>query len=89
MTQITLNVENKAILPHLKKMLNAIDGVTIASAKRKKRIPGTEEAYEEVRAGKIRNYDNVDDLFQVYWNMSYKIDTTHKFEKSLKRCAWA
>ncbi len=64
MTQITLNVENKAILPHLKKILNAIDGVTIAPAKRKKRIQGIEEAFEDVRAGKIRHYDNVDDLFR-------------------------
>lgn len=64
MTQITLNVENKAILPHLKKILNAIDGVTIAPARRKKRISGIEEAYKDVRSGKITHYDTVDDLFR-------------------------
>ena len=36
MTQLTLNIEDKAILPHLKKILSAIDGVSIAPAKRKK-----------------------------------------------------
>ena len=27
MTQLTINVEDKSILPHLKKILNAIEGV--------------------------------------------------------------
>ncbi len=30
MTQLTINIENKSIVPYLKKILNAIDGVSIA-----------------------------------------------------------
>lgn len=35
MTQLTINIEDKSILPHLKKILNAIDGVSIAKPERK------------------------------------------------------
>ena len=44
MTQITINIEDKSILPHLKKILNAIDGVSIAKPE-KKRKTGLDEAY--------------------------------------------
>ena len=37
MTQLTINVEDKSILPHLKKILNAIEGVSIAKPSRKKK----------------------------------------------------
>ncbi len=30
MTQPTINIEDKSILPHLKKILNAMNGVSIA-----------------------------------------------------------
>lgn len=36
MTQLVLNIENPSILPSLKKVLNALDGVSIA--KQTKRI---------------------------------------------------
>lgn len=35
MTQLTINIEDKAILPHLKKILNAIDGVSIAKPEKR------------------------------------------------------
>lgn len=38
MTQLTINVEDKSILPHLKKILNAIEGVSIAKPSRKKEV---------------------------------------------------
>lgn len=63
MTQITINIEDKSILPHLKKILNAIDGVSIAKPA-KKRKTGLDEAYEDVRAGRIHHAENVDDLFK-------------------------
>lgn len=36
MTQLTINVENNSILPHLKKILSAIEGVSIARPVTKK-----------------------------------------------------
>ena len=37
MTQLTINAEDKSILPHMKKILNAIEGVSIAKPSRKKK----------------------------------------------------
>lgn len=63
MTQLTINIEDKSILPHLKKILNAIDGVSIATVK-KKRKTGFEEAMEDVRAGRITRFESVDEMFK-------------------------
>lgn len=62
MTQLTINIENKAILPHLKKILLAIEGVSIAPAKRKKKC-GLEEALEDVKVGRVTHFDSVDEMF--------------------------
>lgn len=37
MTQFTINIENKSILPHLKKILSAIEGVSIVKSSTKKK----------------------------------------------------
>ena len=47
MTQLTINIEDKSILPHLKKILNAIEGVSIAKPSRKKKC-GLDEGTEKV-----------------------------------------
>ena len=65
MTQITINIEDKSILPHLKKILNAIEGVSIAKPE-KKRKTGLDEAYEDVRAGKITHYENAEAMFKAF-----------------------
>lgn len=62
MTQLTINIENRSILPHLKKILNAIDGVSIANPV-KKRKNGLDEALEDINAGRVEHADNVDDMF--------------------------
>lgn len=62
MTQLTLNIEDSSILPHLKKILNALDGVSIAKTSRKRKS-GIEEAYDDIRAGRVHRAANVDDLF--------------------------
>lgn len=63
MTQLTINVEDKSILPHLKKILNAIEGVSIVKPSRKKKC-GLDEALDDVKAGRVHRYDSVDDMFK-------------------------
>lgn len=63
MTQITLNVEDKAILPHLKKILSAINGVSIAKPVRKKK-PGIEEALEDIKANRITHFDSKEGFYK-------------------------
>lgn len=64
MTQITINIEDKSILPHLKKILNALEGVSIATPQNKRKKSGIEESYEDVRAGRVTHCKDVDDMFQ-------------------------
>lgn len=63
MTQIILNVEDTSILGPLKKIINALDGVSIAKTTRARKS-GIEEAYDDIREGRIYKADNVDDMFQ-------------------------
>ena len=63
MTQLTFNIEDKSILPHLKKILNAIEGVSIAKPSRKKKC-GLDEALDYVKAGRVHRYESVDDMFR-------------------------
>ena len=51
MTQLTINIEDKSILPHLKKILNAIEGVSIAKSSKTKKC-GLDEALDDVKAGR-------------------------------------
>lgn len=60
MTQITINIEDTSILPHLKKILNAIDGVSIA--KTKKKTCGIDEARADIRAGRVKSAKSADDM---------------------------
>ena len=62
MTQIVINIEDKSILPHLKKILNAIEGVSLAKPMRKKKS-GIEEAFEDIKAGRVTPVNSVDDMF--------------------------
>lgn len=65
MTQLIINIENPAILPSLKKVLGALDGVTIAKTTVKKRKTGLEEALEDVRAGRVSGpFDSTEALFR-------------------------
>lgn len=63
MTQLTINIENKSILPHLKKILNAIEGVSIAKPAKKKKC-GLDEAINDVKAGRTYRYETVNDMFK-------------------------
>lgn len=67
MTQIIINIEDKTILPHLKKILNAIEGVSIAKTEKKRKSrSGLEEALDDVKEGRITRYDSADDLFKAF-----------------------
>lgn len=63
MTQLTINIEDHSILPHLKKILNALDGVSIAKTSRKAQS-GIEEAYNDIKAGRVSYAASVDDMFK-------------------------
>lgn len=63
MTQITINVEDSSILPHLEKILSAIRGVSISKTDREKTC-GLDEAYEDIRLGRVTHYNSAEDLFK-------------------------
>ena len=64
MTQLTINIENKKMVPHLKKILNAIEGVSIAPATPHRRKCGLDLALEDVEKGRLNSYDSVDEMFK-------------------------
>ena len=61
MTQIVLNVEDKSLLPGLRKILSNLNGVTIAkmNAPRKGTLS---RAVEEVRKGQVTRVGSVAEL---------------------------
>lgn len=63
MTQLTINIENKSILPHLRKILNAIDGVSIEKPVRRKKN-GLDRAIEDVAQGRVKTFDTPEELFE-------------------------
>lgn len=63
MTQIILNVEDKSMLPGLRKILSNLNGVSIASTTKKRK--GTlSRAVEEVRKGQVSSASSVAELMQ-------------------------
>ncbi len=64
MPQLILNIENVKILPSLKKILSAIEGVSIAQSKSVKRKGGLDEALEDIEAGRIYHAESTEDMFR-------------------------
>lgn len=62
MTQLVINIEDKSIVPHLKKILMAINGISIAKPSKKK--TGLEEALEDIEAGGITHFDTKEDFYK-------------------------
>ena len=61
MTQIVLNVEDKSLLPGLRKILSNLNGVTIAKMNTPRK--GTlSRAVEEVRKGQVTRVGSVAEL---------------------------
>ena len=87
MTQLTINIEDKSILPHLKKILNAIEGVSIAKSEKKKHKCGLDEAFDDIRAGRIHHAENVDDVFKRVSGIRAIPSNTQQNLKNLSRNA--
>ena len=61
MTQMVLNIEDKNLLPSLRKILGSLKGVTIARTQTVKK--GTlSKAVDEVRSGKVTRVGSVAEL---------------------------
>ena len=65
MTQITINVENQSIIPHLKKILNAIEGVSIAPTKKSGKS-GIEQSYDDLKAGRVTRFETSEQLYEKF-----------------------
>ena len=63
MQQVVINVENPSILPSLRRVLNAMEGVSIVPKPRRRRS-GMEEAEEDIRKGRVYKAASVDDMFE-------------------------
>ena len=62
MTQIILNIEDKSLLPGLRKILSNLNGVTIAKTKSVSCKGTLSRAVEEVRQGKVTKVSSVAEL---------------------------
>ncbi len=67
MTQLVLNISDPSVLPTLRKVVKAFNGVTIAAPakekEKKKAKCGLDEALEDVREGRVYRAESTDDLF--------------------------
>ena len=63
MEQLIINVEDRSILPSLKNILKAIDGVSIAKKAGRKK-GGLDQALEDVREGRVNQYDSAEEMFK-------------------------
>ena len=62
MNTITIQVEDHKVMAGLKKVLEAMNGVVILPARKKK--SGIEEAMEDVRNGRVTKYERSDAMFE-------------------------
>lgn len=62
MTQIILNIEDKSLLPGLRKILSNLNGVTIASTRKTHKRGTLSRAVKEVRNGQVSKANSVSDL---------------------------
>ena len=69
MEQLILNVENESILPLLRRVISAFDGVSITKKRSKKaEKTGLELALDDVKNGRVTKWDSVDDMFNTLLN---------------------
>lgn len=63
MTQLTINIEDKSMLPILKKLFKSMNGVSIAPSPRKCR-KGVDEALDDIKNGRVYTASSVDEMFK-------------------------
>ena len=63
MTQLTLNFENPSLMSLFKKLANSMEGVSVATTKRKRKS-SYERSLEDIAAGRVTEYDSVEDFFK-------------------------
>jgi len=63
MNTITIRVEDRSVMSGLKKVLQSMNGVVIVPAK-KKRKTGIEEAMDDIRCGRVTEYESAQDMFE-------------------------
>lgn len=61
MTTLTLQISDTSILPSLKKVLGALEGVTIIPTTRRKNE--MQKARDDVKAGRLISYSSKEELF--------------------------
>ena len=66
MSTLTIQVENPAILSSIRKILNALDGVTVLPQRRSRaKKSGIDEAMEDVRAGRVsKSFATPNEVFE-------------------------
>ena len=62
MTTLTLKITDNSILPSLKRILEALNGVSIVSSKSEK--TEMDKAREDVNAGRLISYASKNELFE-------------------------
>ncbi|MBO5233031.1 MAG: hypothetical protein J6B33_01830 [Prevotella sp.] len=60
MPTLTLNIQDKSMLPSLKRILGAIEGATIVNTKKSE----MEKARDDVKAGRLLTYSSKEELFK-------------------------
>ena len=63
MNTIKIKFEDNTVMAGLKKVLRSMNGVVIVPAKKKKKT-GIEEAMDDIRSGKVTEYENAEDMFE-------------------------
>ena len=62
MNTLTIQVEDRKVLNGLKKVLESMNGVVIVP-NRKKKISGIKEAMDDIRHGRVTEYESAEDMF--------------------------
>ncbi len=63
MTRMIIEVEDESLVPHLIKIFNAMNGVSVITTNKKKKS-GLEEAMEDIKAGRVTRYESAEDMFR-------------------------
>lgn len=62
MDTLTIKVEDRSVMAGLKKVLRSMRGVAIVTSKTKRKT-GIEEAMDDIRCGRMTEYESAEDMF--------------------------